>query len=216
MAAVDRKTGRPSGKRAPGYARKSPADRRQELIAAAIRCLGEGGMSAFTIDRIRNEAGVSRGLINHYFGSKDDLLTSAYETMTDYLADASRVISAGNSASPLKQLTMLVEASFDPEAFDRSSLKAWLTLWGELSTNGQLQALHRKRYSAYRDGLIEAITAIAGDRQREVDARSLALALIALIDGLWLEWCIDPDVLSPDDARTACYQLIESKLGSIR
>lgn len=202
-------------KRAPRYAREKPEVRRRQLVEAAIRCLGAGGMTGFTIDRICREAKVSRGLVNHYFGSKDALLVQVYETMTEYLAEAARGRPAEAAAGPSAHLNALIGASFDPAAFDRSKLKAWLTLWGELSTNRQLQALHRKRYTAYRGGLVRAISAIADQRRRPVDAKGLALRLIALIDGLWLEWCLDPKVLSPEEAKAACYDLLESDLGPI-
>ncbi len=201
--------------RAPRFTREKPAVRRRLLIEAAIRCLGQGGMSAFTIDRICREAEVSRGLINHYFKSKDDLLAAAYEAMTDYLAEAPRNSLAEAPASAIDQLVASLEARFDPDIFERSKLKAWLTLWGEVTTNPALQALHRKRYHAYRGGLVAALSAIAQQRGRKLDAKRLALKLMALIDGLWLEWCFAPDLLSSDEAKTACYDLVEVELGPI-
>jgi hypothetical protein len=41
----------------------------------------------------------------------------------------------------------------------------------------------------------------------------LARNIIALIDGLWLEWCLDPQALNPADARAACLSLVEAQLG---
>ncbi len=202
--------------RAPRYARKQPEVRRRQLIDAAIRCLGRGGLSAFTIDNIRREAGVSRGLINHHFDGKDDLLAAVYEAMTVYLAEAPRASLDAAGLTPVKRLNALIAASFEAEAFDRSQLRAWLALWGEVSTNPRLQALHRERYDRYRDGLALAIAAIAGERARPVDAAGLARTLIALIDGLWLEWCLDSSVLSPEDAKAACYDIVEPQLGPIR
>lgn len=215
MAPASDPPGEARGRRAPRFVREKPAVRRRLLIEAAIRCLGEGGMSAFTIDRICREAKVSRGLINHYFKSKDDLLAAAYEAMTDYLAEAPRNRLGGDPASPADQLVALIEASFDPNIFERSKLKAWLSLWGEVTTNPALQALHRKRYHAYRGGLVSALSAIAKQRGRKLDAKRLALKLIALIDGLWLEWCFAPDLLSSEEAKAACYDLVEVELGPI-
>lgn len=215
MTALAQSPAGSSGKRKPRYAREKPEVRRRLLIEAAIRCLGAGGLSAFTIDRICREAKVSRGLINHYFGSKDALLVRVYETMTVHLAESAPDLPAGASGSPFDRLKAQIEASFDPAAFDRSQLKAWLALWGELPTNRALQALHRKRYGAYRSSLAEAIAAVAKAGGRAVDAEGLALKLIALIDGLWLEWCLDPKVLSADAAKAACYGLLEAELGPI-
>ena len=204
-----------SRKRTPRYVREKPEVRRRLLIEAAIRCLGAGGLSAFTIDRICREAKVSRGLINHYFGSKDTLLVRVYETMTAHLAESAQGLPTGTSGSPLDRLKAQIETSFGPTAFDRSQLRAWLALWGELPSNRALQALHRKRYGTYHAGLAEAIAAVADSRGCAVDAEGLALKLIALIDGLWLEWCLDPEVLSAGEAKAACYGLLEAELGPI-
>ena len=72
------------------YRRKTVDQRRRELIDAGIACLGEGGMSAFTIDRICRKAGVSRGLINHHFRTKEDLLVQIYDSMTAHLVEESQ------------------------------------------------------------------------------------------------------------------------------
>jgi len=55
----------------PKYRRELPDVRRGMLIAAAMECLARDGIQGFTIDRTCKQAGVSRGLINHYFDSKD-------------------------------------------------------------------------------------------------------------------------------------------------
>lgn len=200
---------------APRYSRKQPSVRRQQLIEAAIRCLGQGGMSAFTIDRIRAEAGVSRGLINHHFKGKGELLVRVYEAMTAYLVEAPPRSHAGADASSVERFNAMIEASFAPDAFDRTRLRAWLALWGEVSTNPKLRTLHRRRYRQYRRAIAAAISAIARERKRPVDSEGLAVMLIALIDGLWLEWCLDPSALSAADAKAACYDLMEPHLGPL-
>ena len=60
---------------APKFSRLTPDQRRAALIAAGLACLARGGILEFTIDNICREAGVSRGLITHHFGSKDGLLS---------------------------------------------------------------------------------------------------------------------------------------------
>lgn len=201
--------------RAPRYSRKAPAERRRLLIEAAIDCLGEGGMAAFTVERICRAAGVSRGLINHHFDGKDALLAAVYEAMTEHLAEALETTLADPQVSPQDRLRAVIAWSFAPGAFGPAQTRAWLALWGEISTNRALQAAHRKRYALYRDGLARAIAEIAAARGRRVDAEALAIALIALIDGLWLECCLDPSLLAPEQAIAACYALLAPQLGEI-
>lgn len=64
----------------PRFVRVEADLRRQMLVDAAIRCLAEGGIAAFTVDRISREAKVSRGLINHHFEGLDGLLVEVYKS----------------------------------------------------------------------------------------------------------------------------------------
>ncbi len=184
------------------YQRKTAQQRRSELINAGIACLGEGGMTAFTIDQICKQAGVSRGLINHHFKSKEELLVSIYAQMTDYLVRDRAKVSAK------QQIAGFIDSSFDPGSFNKSNLRAWLAIWGQVATQRELKSLHQKRYLLYRQQLVAALSVIATDEQLDIDADSIARQLIALIDGLWLEYCLHSDGFSLADAKADCYRFL--------
>jgi AcrR family transcriptional regulator len=184
------------------FSRKSASDRRQELIAAGIACLGRGGMSAFTIDQICKQAGVSRGLINHHFKSKDDLLTCIYAELTDHLLFES---DAGDARG---LLASIIETSFDEESFNRSNLRAWLSIWGQVASNEALNDLHRRRYGAYKASIKSALADNSTSNAVDFDADSVARQLIALIDGLWLEYCLHSDGFSLRAAKADCYRFL--------
>lgn len=161
-------------------------------------------MSAFTIDQICKQAGVSRGLINHHFKTKEDLLTCIYADMTDHLVQES------NSDEPRQQLAQIIEFSFDEQSFNRSNLRAWLSIWGEVATNEALNSLHQSRYHKYKSRIAKALTIIATTDRTELDADSVARQLIALIDGLWLEYCLHSAGFSLAAARADCYRFLHS------
>jgi AcrR family transcriptional regulator len=203
----------------PRYSRIKPAARRQMLVEAATRCLSRGGISAFTVDQICKEAKVSRGLINHYFPNKDDLLveiykSSLYRSVNAQVAEAEK--SKVNEQEPEHRLTSIVEANFVPDYFSKDNLLVWLSLWGEIATNAKLRAAHRKLYDSYRKALAQAIGAVATSRGRDTDPLGLARSFIALVDGLWLEWCLDSRAVSAPAARDSCYDLLEAQLGPLR
>ena len=50
------------------------AERRQQLIDATIRCIAQQGLSAITLQMVTREAGLSVGIANLHFQSKDNLL----------------------------------------------------------------------------------------------------------------------------------------------
>ena len=211
----------PSGRRSrePKFRREQPDVRRGMLFAAAMECLARDGIQGFTIDRICKQAGVSRGLINHYFDSKDDLLIevyrgSLYEAVSTRIAQISNPDPAGDN-TPDARLATIIDATFTPEFFSRSNLRVWLALWGEIATNPALRAVHRELYGTYRRTIARELGLIAEARGIELDADRLARSFLALIDGLWLEWCLDDTAVRPDETRAAALAMLESHLGPL-
>jgi AcrR family transcriptional regulator len=200
--------------REPRFSRRQPDVRRLQIVDAAVRCLAKGGVGAFTVSAICAEAGISHGLINHYFASKEDLLVAVYEKVTDGLADFTRSLVAGRH-EPEDKLRAIVDASFSGEIFHESNLAVWLALWGQVRNNPGLRAAHKELYDGYRHVIEHQVRAVAQRRKHPVDAGRLALSLTALIDGLWLEWCLDPSVFAPEEAKAACYDLLQARLGAL-
>jgi AcrR family transcriptional regulator len=175
----------------PKFERIAPDERRARLIEASIACLAKGGIQGFTVDNICREAGTSRGLITHHFGSKNALLAAIYATIY------SRVLEKLERADSTPQsLDELVELIFGDSFLSRDYLNVWLALWGEIAVNPALQAEHRKNYALYRDRVARAISAFARARGATIDSYDVATILISLVDGLWLEQCIDQSLLS--------------------
>lgn len=184
------------------FSRKSADERRRELIAAGIVCLGKGGMAAFTIDQICQQAGISRGLINHHFKTKDDLLSCIYADMTDHL------IQDYGAESAHDLLAQIIETSFDETSFNRSNLRAWLAIWGQVPSSPALKQMHKQRYDRYHERIKTALRQSAAEAPGSYDIDSVARQLIALIDGLWLEYCLHSDGFSLAAARSDCYQFL--------
>lgn len=193
----------------PAFERKTSTKRRQDLIDAGVRCLGEGGISNFTIDKICRQAGVSRGLINHHFKSKDELLLCIYDQMTAYLVETE------SDASAQQHVITLIEKSFDQNSFEKSNLRAWLAIWGEVATHTELRRLHESRYQIYKQKLVDSINELAKAKRINTNATTIARQLIALIDGLWLEYCLHSNSFSLDAAKSDCYQFLQNQLGAL-
>ena len=63
-------------------------------------------------------------------------------------------------------------------------------------------AVHAESFAAYRRRIEGLLAALAAFRGVPVDTRLGALGLSALMDGLWLELCLDPSSFTPDEAVT--------------
>lgn len=198
----------------PKFARQSAEARREMLVEAGIACLAKDGILGFTIDRICTEAKVSRGLITHHFKSIDGLLAAVYDTMYGKVLAVIEGPAAG--AKPEVRLVEIIDAMFSREFFNRESLNIWLALWGEIANNPALLKVHRKQYARYRADIERALQDVATARGRKIDAAFVAMMFVSLVDGLGLEWCIEPKLLSAKAAREACFKLLEPILGPLR
>lgn len=194
----------------PKYTRLTGEERRAYLIEAARACIARGGIQQFTVDKVCAEAGVSRGLIAHHFGSINGLLAAVYARVY-----AESLPDPANAATPKARITALIGSYVDPRFFNREALNVWLALWGQISVNAELGAEHRRQYAAYLDGVTTAIAALARERGRAVDAGSVAKALICLADGLGLQHCLDPEVMPADEAHALCLAFLEPHLGPV-
>jgi AcrR family transcriptional regulator len=61
--------------------RLEPDARREQILAVAVRLFGERGWADVSTTDVARDAGVARGLINHYFGTKKDLYLEVIRVM---------------------------------------------------------------------------------------------------------------------------------------
>ena len=206
-----------SRKKSPRFKREAPEKRRADLVQAAIRCLSEGGMSAFKLERIAVEAGVSLGLLPHYFASKNELLTEVYRTALyeDVIRKISELDDKDAPGSPAERLCRIIDAIIDPEYLKPANLTVWLALWGEIVVNPDLKRAHRALYRSYLKSLAGLIGTVADERRRKVNAVEIARNFQALIDGLFLERALDRQAVDHADFRRASYEFLELHLGTL-
>jgi AcrR family transcriptional regulator len=82
--------GRVTASSLPRSRRLEPDARRKQILECAVRLFGERPYAAVSTSDIAREAGVARGLLNHYFGTKRDLYLEVVRTLVllPDLADA--------------------------------------------------------------------------------------------------------------------------------
>ena len=175
------------------YRREGEEKRREGLIAAAMELVAEGGPEAATVRAIAARAGVTPGLIRHYFQSKEDLTHAAYaQVMEAMTAEAMRACEAVPETDPVGRLAAFVAANFRPPVMTRRAVGVWAGYMHLGRNDPTMHAIHEATYLAYRDRLQSLIAALprAADTARD---RRDAIACNALIDGLWVEGGSLPD-----------------------
>ncbi|MEG3175523.1 TetR family transcriptional regulator C-terminal domain-containing protein [Sphingomonas sp. RB3P16] len=190
----------------PAFSRAEPDARRQSLIAATARVLARDGATGASVRAIAVEAGVSPGLVGHYFAGVDALVAETYAAVGQqvHVALAAAVEAAGDD--PRDRVAAYVTASFAPPIADRGLFATWIAFWS-LSAKPIIAARHDALYQAYRDDL-EAL--LAACELPAAERRLAAIAITALVDGLWLELCLSPGAFTPDEASRLAERQLET------
>lgn len=177
------------------YRRESEDKRRQALISATLALAAEGGAKAATVRAIAERAGVTAGLIRHYFQSKENLVAEAFRHHMTTMNDDSAAVLAYAPKDPQARLAAFIAASLKPPVLDRDGVVRWASFIQETRDNPVMIEIHHKTYLAYRDQLQALIAALPGERNAD-DLRQLAIAANAVIDGLWIEGSTLPETFA--------------------
>ena len=166
------------------FTRESADTRREALIAACGRCLAKHGAQGTSVRAICVEAGVSPGLLRHYFEGIDALIAATYRATGDRVARALDEAVEAVGANPRARLMAFVTANFRAPIANPELLGVWLAFWSLARSEPTIGEIHDEIYAANRSELEQLITACPA---APADPRLAAIALTALIDGLWLE-----------------------------
>jgi AcrR family transcriptional regulator len=186
------------------FRRAEPDERRDLLIAATLKCLSEDGHAGLSVRRIAKEAGVSVGLLNHHFGSIDVLIADAYQKLS---LDLTRSLQdeVDTAVSAAARLDAFLLGSFSPRVLDPQLLSVWVVFWSLIRHSPSVNDAHSKGYGAYRQLLERLLTELAAEEGFAISEPALAaIGLSAILDGLWLEWCLNPTTFSAENGLYIC------------
>ena len=189
----------------PKFRRAAPEVRREALIEATLSCLKKHGHDGVSVRRISAEAGVSIGLINHHFPSKSGLIAETYEVLALSLQDELRTRAQNRTASPRDRLSDFFRASFAPELLDPQLFNVWVVFWSMVAHSDEIREVHDRTYGKYRS-MLESLLGelVKSGAAPKLKLRSAAIALSALLDGLWVELSLSPDTFKPREAIGIC------------
>jgi AcrR family transcriptional regulator len=170
---------------------------RERLLAAAIACLRERGYARTTARDLVAASGTNLASIGYHFGSKESLLNEAIaQGFSDWTAEVERVAFADSEAGAIERLGICLEATIDRFAELRPFLVAFAEAFPQAVRTPEL----RERMAvAYEDVRITAAAMVRhgleaeGIEIGEAESETIASVLIAVCDGLMLQWLLDPD-----------------------
>ncbi|MDX1780638.1 MAG: TetR family transcriptional regulator C-terminal domain-containing protein [Thalassovita sp.] len=175
--------------------------RRAQLIDATITCISKHGISGTTLTGVTKEAGLSLGLVNFHFKSKDALLTETLNTLAAEHRELWMRAVKRDDLDATAKLSAIVDAQFHPRVCSRKKLSVWFAFYGE--------AEHRQAYRASSSHIDTERQEICADLCRWIiedgdyagqDAEGISVTLESLFDGFWLNMLMYPAKFTRDVA----------------
>ncbi len=179
-----------------------------QLIEMTIDSLAEAGFAGTTLAGIAGRAGVSSGLVAHYFNDKNGLLEATFRALAFRHAQAVRMRML-NAQTPRERLQAVIDGSLAREEIDARTCAAWLAFWGQALRHPALCRIQH----AYQSRMISNLThALRAFHSRE-EARKTAAVIAAMIDGAWLRGALSGwSEIDPESLREMLTRVIDDSL----
>lgn len=186
-----------------------PDIRKPQLVQATMAVIDRVGLHAASIALISKEAGVSTGIINHYFGGKHGLLE---ETMREILRQLSVTITGALKELPadahLQRINAIINGNFEGYQAENKVAKTWLAFWSYSMHDAQLKRLQRVNEKRLISHLLIELKALLEHDQAELVAHGIA----SLIDGIWLRGTLNPEGIDANKARAIINDYLDKQL----
>ena len=190
----------------PGKREKNKELRRGQLIRATIRSVARRGFAETTMADVTKDAGLSLGLVNLHFKSKDKLMEETLRHLSEEYESACYAAMASAGPTAADKLRALVELDFSPKVCDRRKLAVWFAFWGEARsrpTYQQICARNDRRYEKIITDLCQEIIEVGA--YTGISPITVASGLSALVNGLWLDLLLTPEDMPVENARNISF-----------
>ncbi|GIU30632.1 transcriptional regulator BetI [Shewanella colwelliana] len=181
--------------------------RQQQLIDATLVSVERHGLHHTTINTISGLAGMSSGIISHYFGGKQGLIEATLKYLLDELKQALLRRTQGKVLTPAQRLSLIVDANFTELQRSNAATKTWLSFWSQAMHDPGLARLQHINCQRLYSNLLFSFKPLIGKPAAIEAAKQTA----AMIDGFWLRSALS---VSPEkefeQAQYLCKSFIEA------
>lgn len=167
--------------------------RRNQLTRAAYKVVSRKGYYNFTVRDIAKEAGLSTGLVHYYFKNKDDLLVSVLRVMNEnlsfYLAKALE-----QTDDPKEKIIIFIDEAFHLVEREKEYFHVLIDFWTQINHNERMRKANIKLYQSYRAECSKILQeGIEKKVFKDVDVEYTATMIVAFVQGLIIQYIIDPN-----------------------
>jgi len=178
----------------------SKEQRQAQLIKATMRSIAKHGLSETTMATVAGEAGLSQGIINLHFQSKERLLEETLRFIVDEYRSAWRNALDSSGEGAADKLESLVRVDFDKRICQRNKLAVWFAFWGESRSRLTYRRICSEQSLEYKQVLTDLCQELIKGGGYSMTADHIATGLVSMTVGLWLDLLLSPAEMNPAQA----------------
>ena len=178
--------------------------RREELLIAAQAAIGKFGLQSATIARIADKAGMSQGLVHHYFPNKSKLIEDTmWYTHLQFRNDVAKELK--KVSSPEEKLATFIAVWLSEKWYKKGIGDIWINFMGEVPFNKQLAKIQYKIHLETYDNIVSFLNPILPSEE----VKKVADCIVCLMDGLWVRRSFANKSFTRNDALKLMYDYVK-------
>jgi AcrR family transcriptional regulator len=189
--------------------RQAAADKRRQILDAAVRVFARRGFHACRVSDIADEAGVAYGLVYHYFSSKDEIIDTVFLERWNVLLHVIAEVDAGDR--PVREKLGAI-ASFIVDSYhhDPDVMKVIIVEVTRAANSFGRTHLDKIREAYALIGEVVAKAQEAGELRPDVTPEFAALAFYGTIEQVLTGWIFALLPQAPEDIEAAKAQIVDT------
>ena len=181
-----------------------------KLISSAIKNISTKGINETTMYDVSHGAGLSQGIVNFHFKSKELLLIETLKFISnEYLESFQKcLMKSGND--PRKKIISIINNDFSSKICSRDKIAVWFTFFSEVKFKPAYHQICKERDLYYQTVTKDILRQLIKNEKSKVLEKNISQGFQALVMGLWLDQLVDPETFSKKQAKKICFDYLKS------
>ena len=174
----------------------------QKLIDATIETIAKRGLGDTTISHVAKKAKVSQGYANFRFKSKENLLLSSLQFLSDEYKKSWQKIFEDENLDPIDRLLKICENDFSKKIANRNKISVWIAFYSEVKFRPSYLSICQEQDETYLSQMEKLIDKINSKTdQNSLSPIEISETYHSMVDGLWQRILFDPKIYTNEFCR---------------
>ncbi|WP_170574060.1 TetR/AcrR family transcriptional regulator [Ruegeria atlantica] len=189
----------------------SKSKNRRHLLDSAAEAIFKHGFRGATIAAIQEISGLSRGMINLHFKTKENLLLAVAEDLSNNYSERWNKVALDPDISAAEKLRGIIQLDLSPDFLNRRDVAVWFAFRSEVYSNPEYRRSIDSRDASLRNVMIELCqTLIDEGNYPDADAELATDGLIAVLEGTWTDFHLHAEEFDRSKAERTCLYIAKS------